>query len=49
MTAGPERRTVPRTRLAEQPSARVRGLREVRLLDLAATTQPILDSQRRSA
>lgn len=30
-----ERRAVPRTRLAERPAARVRGLREVRLLDLS--------------
>ena len=32
-----ERRTVPRTTLAERPAARVRGLREVRLLDLSRT------------
>jgi len=35
MTETQERRAVPRTRLAERPSARVRGLREVRLLDLS--------------
>jgi hypothetical protein len=35
MTEAQERRTVPRTRLAERPAARVRGLREVRLLDLS--------------
>ena len=29
-----ERRGVPRTRLAERPFARVRGVREVRLLDV---------------
>ena len=32
-----ERRTVPRTTLAERPAARVRGLPEVRLLDLSLT------------
>jgi len=30
-----ERRNVPRTRVANRPPARVRGLREVRLLDLS--------------
>jgi len=30
-----ERRAVPRTRLADRPAARVRGVREVRLLDLS--------------
>jgi PilZ domain len=35
MTEAQERRAVPRTRLAERPAARVRGLREVRLLDLS--------------
>ena len=30
-----ERRNVPRTRVADRPPARVRGLREVRLLDLS--------------
>jgi len=34
MTETQERRAVPRTRLAERPAAQVRGLREVRLLDL---------------
>jgi len=35
MTETQERRAVPRTGLAERPPARVRGLREVRLLDLS--------------
>lgn len=35
MTEGHERRAVARTTLADRPSARVRGLREVRLLDLS--------------
>jgi hypothetical protein len=35
MTEGQERRAVPRTGLADRPAARVRGLREVRLLDLS--------------
>ena len=30
-----ERRAVPRTRLADRPTTRVRGVREVRLLDLS--------------
>ena len=33
----PERRRVPRTVLATRPAARMRGLREVRLLDLSPT------------
>ena len=37
MTEMQERRVVPRTTLAERPAARVRGMREVRLLDLSAT------------
>jgi hypothetical protein len=32
-----ERRTAPRTTLADRPAARVRGLGEVRLLDLSRT------------
>jgi len=32
-----ERRTAPRITLSERPAARVRGLREVRLLDLSLT------------
>lgn len=36
MTEGQERRAVARTELAEHPAARVRGLREVRLLDLSS-------------
>ena len=35
MTEGQERRAVGRTGLNERPPARVRGLREVRLLDLS--------------
>jgi hypothetical protein len=35
MTEGLERRAIARTGLAECPPARVRGLREVRLLDLS--------------
>ena len=35
MTEAQERRVVPRTRLVERPAARVRGMREVRLLDLS--------------
>lgn len=35
MIEGQERRAVPRTGLVERPGARVRGLREVRLLDLS--------------
>jgi hypothetical protein len=35
MTEGQERRAITRTGLAECPPARVRGLREVRLLDLS--------------
>lgn len=35
MTEGQERRAIPRTGLIERPAARVRGLREVRLLDLS--------------
>ena len=35
MTEAQERRAAPRTRLAERPSARVRGLRGVHLLDLS--------------
>jgi hypothetical protein len=35
MTETQERRAVPRTGLVERPAARVRGLREVRLLDLS--------------
>src|SRR5512137_1481439 len=35
MTEGQERRAVGRTGLFERPPARVRGLREVRLLDLS--------------
>ncbi|MBP1774851.1 MAG: hypothetical protein H6Q86_857, partial [candidate division NC10 bacterium] len=37
MTELQERREEPRTGLAERPPARVRGLREVRLLDLSPT------------
>ena len=37
MTGLQERRAEPRTGLAERPPARVRGLREVRLLDLSPT------------
>jgi hypothetical protein len=37
MTEAQERRMVPRTTLAERPAAGVRGLREVRLLDLSLT------------
>jgi hypothetical protein len=37
MTEVQERRAGPRTRLAERPSARVRGLRAVHLLDLSLT------------
>ena len=37
MTEARERRAVPRTTLAERPAARVRGMREVRLLDLSLT------------
>lgn len=35
MTEGQERRALARTGLAERPAARVRGLRDVRLLDLS--------------
>jgi hypothetical protein len=37
MTEAQERRAVPRTTLTERPAVRVRGLREVRLLDLSRT------------
>jgi hypothetical protein len=37
MMEEPERRMVSRTTLAERPAARVRGLPEVRLLDLSLT------------
>ncbi len=37
MREAQEKRAVPRTRLAERPAARVRGMREVRLLDLSLT------------
>jgi hypothetical protein len=51
MTEAQERRMVPRTTLAERPAARVRGLREVRLLDLSLTGAQIehLDLLRPSA
>jgi hypothetical protein len=35
MPEAQERRAVPRIRLADRPAARVRGVREVRLLDLS--------------
>jgi hypothetical protein len=35
MPEAPERRALPRTRLAERPAARMRGVREVRVLDLS--------------
>ena len=35
MAEGQERRAVPRIRLADRPVARVRGVQEVRLLDLS--------------
>jgi len=37
MTEAQERRAVPRMTLAERPAARVRGMREVHLLDLSLT------------
>ena len=37
MTEAQERRAVPRMTLAERPAARVRGMREVHLLDLSFT------------
>jgi len=37
MTEAQERRAVPRMTLADRPDARVRGLREVHLLDLSPT------------
>jgi hypothetical protein len=37
MAEGRDRRAVPRTTLGERPAARVRGLREVHLLDLSPT------------
>jgi hypothetical protein len=37
MTEVRDRRAVPRMTLAERPAARVRGMREVRLLDLSLT------------
>ena len=37
MTEGRDRRAVPRMTLAERPAARVRGMREVHLLDLSLT------------
>jgi len=37
MAEGRDRRAVPRMTLAERPAARVRGMREVRLLDLSRT------------
>jgi hypothetical protein len=37
MTEAQEKRAVPRKTLAERPAARVRGMREVHLLDLSLT------------
>lgn len=37
MTETPDRRAVPRTTLVERPAARVRGIRDVHLLDLSVT------------
>jgi hypothetical protein len=37
MTGVRDRRAVPRTTVSERPAARVRGMREVRLLDLSVT------------
>jgi len=37
MSEARERRVVPRTRVAARPAAQVRGMREVRLLDLSRT------------
>jgi PilZ domain len=37
MTEVRDRRAVPRTTLAERPAARVRGMRQVHLLDLSRT------------